>query len=71
MLKKIADALRRWYYGKERESGIPTFGDVKTYLWERHWTAKVAAQLAAFYMKHWQWLWGTLIAAAIAIYAAL
>jgi hypothetical protein len=42
---------------------------VKTYIRDRHWTAKLAAQVTAFYMKNWQWLWLVLITA-IGAYAA-
>lgn len=31
---------------------------------EYHWTAKVARKFVAFYLKHWQWFWGTAIGVA-------
>lgn len=29
-----------------------------------HWTARIVRMLAAFYLQHWQWVWGTAIGVA-------
>ena len=29
---------------------------------EYHWSAKVARAIVSFYLRHWQWVWGTTIA---------
>ncbi|UIN23499.1 hypothetical protein [Herbaspirillum frisingense] len=58
--------LIHWYNGeaKFREFDQDDFPGVVIYpgfYIEYHWTAKIARLFAAFYLKHWQWLWGTAI----------
>lgn len=69
LMETALAALCRWYRGGVKESGVPTFGGVKTYTTDRHWTAKVAAKWVAFYLRNWRTLW-TLLLAAVAAYAA-
>ena len=34
---------------------------------KRHWTSNLVHAIWDFYIHHWQWLWGTVIAIVIAI----
>lgn len=60
MLKKI----KNWYQGEYKaydndpDSNIIRHGGKM----EKHWTAKVANSLVKFYLEHWKWIWGILIA---------
>lgn len=29
---------------------------------DKHWTSKLAHILCDFYLKHWQWIWGIVVA---------
>ena len=58
-------AIKRWYQGEAKM----TEGDAgERYVilpapyTEYHWTARCARTLVEFYLKHWQWLWGTAVA---------
>lgn len=60
-MAKWIQRIRQWYDGEiemvhnEPDSPIVFIG-VST---RRHWTADLAHGALAFYLKHWQWLWGT------------
>ncbi len=54
--------LSEWYNGKLVQPHNPPdsyliFGPHFQY----HWTARIARAVVAFYIKNWQWLWGTAI----------
>ena len=38
---------------------------------EHHWSAKALRAFVAFYLRHWQWIWSTVIAVAALYVAAL
>lgn len=65
----MLERFKRWYNGETKirefdndpNSSIVILPAVYT---DYHWSAKVARSLVAFYLKHWQWLWGTAIALA-------
>lgn len=74
ILATITNSIARWYEGKyippepQPENSFISIMSVGHN--ERHWTAKLAAVLVAFYLKHWQWICTTLIAA-ISAWAAV
>jgi len=72
MLKPI----RRWYNGTPKTTVIENdpnsmvfFGPI--FSTEYHWTARLARALVAFYLKHWQWIWTTVIAVSALFVAVL
>jgi hypothetical protein len=59
--KSFWGRISSWYEGELKVWDSPnTIG----FNMERHWTAEVARTLVEFYLKHWQWLWGTVIGVA-------
>lgn len=40
------------YYLEDRIPGIR---------YKKHWTSKIVHMLIDFYLKHWQWIWTTII----------
>jgi hypothetical protein len=62
----FGDKVRKWYdgervpYQNEPGSGIIFLG------WDekRHWTAEVARVLVRFWLAHWQWTLGFVLAVA-------
>jgi hypothetical protein len=72
ILKRIANATKRWYQGEY----VPPENDPSSQLFRLlgnqryHWSARAARRLAAFYLEHWKWFWGFLIAVA-GLFAAL
>jgi hypothetical protein len=63
MLKRI----RRWYEGEGKIREFDNSPDSSIFVMplmytEWHWSAKIARVLVAFYLRNWQWLWGTSIA---------
>ncbi|CAN7761207.1 hypothetical protein LJR296_006970 [Cupriavidus necator] len=67
--------VRRWYEGDTRIQEFDNDPDSPVVILpglytEYHWTATVARALVAFYQRHWQWLWGILIAVATLYYTA-
>jgi len=64
--------IKRWYEGdwiaweNDPNDSIIVIGGN----YERHWTAEIARLLVSFYLKHWQWCWGTIIAL-VSLYVAL
>jgi hypothetical protein len=68
-MTKKADLWQRisdWWNGETKTYDVPGVFGVYT---ERHWTSDAAHALADFYLRHWQWLWGTAIAIALGILA--
>jgi hypothetical protein len=75
MLKRI----RAWYEGTHKT--IRHDNDPGSDVWfmpsfvtEYHWTARFAHALVEFYLRHWQWLWTTVIAVGglmLSVYLAL
>jgi hypothetical protein len=57
--------IKRWYNGEQKirkndpESLVSFVPGVYT---EYHWSAKIARAIVAFYLRHWQWVWGMIIA---------
>ena len=68
MLRKI----KEWYEGEwvpfenNPNSSIVLIGGS----YRRHWTAEIARKLISFYLNHWQWCWGTIIAL-VSLYVAI
>ena len=59
-------SIKRWYAGEDKfhefendpSSGAHIFPLLYT---EIHWTAKFVRIIVKFYLRNWQWLWGTTI----------
>lgn len=59
-------SFKNWYegetklheYDQDPESGVIIYPAIYT---EYHWTAKVARACVTFYLKYWQFVWGTVI----------
>lgn len=70
MLAAIAEAIRKWYVGKF----APYQNDPNSMLvflggnYHRHWTADVARVLVEFWLAHWKWIFGSMIAVAAIIF---
>jgi hypothetical protein len=68
--KNVRDTISAWYEGEhvpwknEPHSNLVfvNSGDLR-----RHWTASVAHVLSKFWIKHWQWIVGVVIAIAALI----
>lgn len=71
--------LQRWWQGRVvkvrstevtewTERGVNRRGVLlPEFRTQHHWTASLVRALVAFYLRHWQWLWTTLIALAAAV----
>lgn len=65
--------VRQWYegelvsYGNDPSSQVVLMGG-----WQRrHWTAATARAIVEFYLRHWQWIWTTIIAVSGLVAAVL
>ena len=60
MLKKI----KNWYQGENKvhENDPDSSIIIIAVYTDRHWSAEIANSLVKFYIEHWKWIWGTLIA---------
>lgn len=59
--------IKHWYNGEtEMDDPIiePGLVIVPAPYTQYHWTAKIARSVVSFYLAHWQWIWGTVIAIA-------
>jgi hypothetical protein len=61
----VIEILKKWY------SGETIFDDPHKYpgiiyitlpYQKYHWTASLLRTIVKFYLNHWQWFWGTVIA---------
>ena len=66
MLKRALGAVRSWYDGRPISHDDPPRSSVVLigFAYRRHWTAAVARSLVSFWLRHWQWIIGTVIAVA-------
>ena len=55
LLKQIS----KWWDGETKAYDMPYVIGIYT---ERHWTSHWAHVAFDFYLRHWQWLWGSAIA---------
>jgi hypothetical protein len=64
----VLSIIKRWYNG----TGVIHDGDndpdstvfiMPSYSTEYHWSAKMARAMVDFYIRNWQWVWGTVIGA--------
>ena len=53
--KRVSD----WWHGEFKVRNDPNVISLQT---ERHWTSEIAHTIANFYLTHWQWVWGTVLA---------
>ena len=68
----LVKRIKAWYQGVQIVIDIPSRKIGKSVFvgasfvgsTRYHWSAKVARRMVAFYLNHWQWLWG-LIAVAV------
>lgn len=58
--------LKDWYNGElVIEPNEPDSVFILPLMYKRyHWTAKAARTVASFYLRNWQWVWGTVIGVA-------
>ena len=72
-LRRALDGIRRWWegdfipYQNDPHSGVILIGGTV----RRHWSARAARALCDFYLRHWQYLWSTLLGIAVLIVAIL
>jgi hypothetical protein len=58
----------RWYTGKnEGHIEIPRFGSAYSFRKKYHWTAKTARSVIHFYLRHWKWILGFILAVIVAV----
>ncbi|WP_124706218.1 hypothetical protein [Sulfuriferula multivorans] len=63
----VFSRIKRWYDG---ESKLHVFENDPASLiaimplpyTKYHWSAKIARAIVGFYLRHWQWVWSTIIA---------
>lgn len=63
--------LRNWWAGEFRETPLEKIlegGEFENV--RRPWPVRVGRALGRFYLRHWQWLWGTFILVVLALVAA-
>lgn len=73
MLKAFSKRIKKWYNGETKSTGFEEGnGYVVFPIWftEYHWTAKALRSSVSFYLKHWQWVWGTVLAV-IGLFASI
>jgi hypothetical protein len=62
----MIEKVRRWYSGNsvvetfENDPSSTIFIAPMVYT-DYHWTAKLARALVGFYLRHWQWVWSTVL----------
>ena len=68
--KSVIEKIQQWYEGEyvvyESDPHSPVIfigGDYR-----RHWTAAVARVLVEFWLAHWKWIIGSLIAIAAVVF---
>ncbi len=57
--------IKQWWQGKYINPPEPRMHDswvVMDGYYERHWTSKVAHKVVQFYIEHWKFIWGSLVA---------
>lgn len=62
MLRKV----RHWYEGTSKTEEFDNDPNSMyvigpRFYTEYHWTARVARAVVSFYLKHWQWVWSTVL----------
>jgi len=64
--------IRSWYQGTyvEPQNDPRSMFVFMTGTYRRHWTARCARVFVEFYLRHWQWVWGTIVALVAACLAA-
>lgn len=59
--------IKRWYDGESKIQEFENDPDSSIVIMpllytEYHWSAKIARAIVGFYLRHWQWVWSTIIA---------
>lgn len=67
--------IKHWYKGESKMQEFKNnFHSTIFYMpiiyIEYHWSAKIARATVGFYLRHWQWLWSTIIAV-LGLYVAV
>lgn len=57
------EKIKKWWNGKDsydddRNSSLKFIMPLN----QKHWTSKLAHRLVEFYIKYWQFIWGSIIA---------
>ena len=61
------NCVKRWYNGKSKvqefENNLDSSVLFLPYLYtEYHWSAKIVRAIVSFYIRHWKWIWTSIIA---------
>jgi len=71
-VRSLMRFISKWWYGKEHPATIAKIGDRQIIITggtaERHWTANIVRGIVDFYIRNWQWLFGSLIIIVLAVY---
>lgn len=68
-------SIQRWYNGESKILDFENEYDSSTIIMpfiytEYHWSAKIARAIVSFYLRHWQWIWSTIMTG-IGLYVAI
>jgi hypothetical protein len=63
----VLSRIKRWYDGESKWHEFENNTDRSLVIMpmpytEYHWSAKIARAIVGFYLRHWQWVWSTIIA---------
>lgn len=61
--------LKKWWAGEFSETPLEVVLDgTKFDNVARPWPVRAGNAIASFYLRHWQWLWGTAIIIVLAVF---
>ncbi len=61
--------LKKWWAGEFHETPLEAvLHGAKFENITRPWLVRTGNAIAAFYLRHWQWLWGAAIAIVLAVF---
>lgn len=61
--------IRKWWAGEFQETPMEIIlngGEFENII--RPWPVRAGRAVWQFYLKHWQWLWGTAVAIVLAVF---
>lgn len=73
----MIDFLNKWYHGTTKVEHFDELNEepsgyvLPLVFIEYHWTSRIARGLVDFHLRHWQFIWGTVIALASLYYTAV
>jgi len=57
----------RWYTGKTEGRIDTPLGSAYSFRRKHHWTAKAVRGIVYFYLRHWKWIFGFILAVVVAV----